>query len=143
MHGTRSGNDTRRFLRHMLEMTLAMMVGMVASAAIFLSAVRMTAAEAMREHAVLFVVLQACGMAIAMVAWMHHRGHTARSSSEMTLAMVIPAVPLICLRMLDIISGQICGVYCLATIVAMFALMFYRRSDYGVGTTLMPTHRQP
>jgi len=40
---------------------LAMMIGMMVSAAIFLSAVAMTAAEAMREHAVLFVILQALG----------------------------------------------------------------------------------
>lgn len=49
------------FLRHLLEMGLAMIIGMMVSATIFLSAVGMTAAEAMREHAVLFVVLQQSG----------------------------------------------------------------------------------
>ena len=49
------------FPRHLLEMGLAMMVGMIVSAALLLSAVGMTAAEAMREHAVLFVVVQASG----------------------------------------------------------------------------------
>jgi hypothetical protein len=34
-----------RFLRHLLEMTLAMMVGMVASAAVFLTAVGLTVDE--------------------------------------------------------------------------------------------------
>jgi uncharacterized membrane protein YfcA len=95
----------------------------------------MTAEEAMREHAVLFVVLQALGMTVAMVAWMRHRRHNWRSSSEMAMAMVVPAVPLICLRLLDIISGSICSLYCLATIVAMVALMLYRRSDYGATAT--------
>jgi ABC-type tungstate transport system substrate-binding protein len=123
------------FGRHLLEMGLAMMVGMIASAAIFLTAVGMTAEEGMREHAVLFVVLQALGMTVAMVAWMRHRRHNWRSSSEMATAMVVPAVPLICLRLLDIISGPICGFYCLLTIVAMVALMLYRRSDYGATTT--------
>jgi hypothetical protein len=112
-------------------MGLAMMAGMLVSATIFLSAVGMTAAEAMREHAVLFVVLQAVGMTVAMVAWMRHRRHSWRSSSEMATAMVLPAVPLICLRLLDVISGPICGLYCLATIVAMVILVLYRRSDYG------------
>jgi hypothetical protein len=125
------------FLRHLFEMGLAMMVGMMASAAIFLSAVGLTAAEAMREHAVLFVVLQALGMTVAMVAWMRHRRHSWRSSSEMAAAMVVPAVPLICLRLLDVISGPICGLYCLATIVAMVAVMLYRRSDYGVTATTL------
>ena len=128
---TESAHDGHGFLRHLLEMGLAMMVGMMVSAAIFLSAVGMTAAEAMREHAVLFVVLQALGMTAAMVAWMRHRRHTWRSSSEMAAAMVVPAVPLVCLRLLDVISGPICGLYCLVTFVAMVALMLYRRSYYG------------
>jgi hypothetical protein len=50
----------------------------------------------------------------------------------MAAAMMIPAVPLICLRLLDVISGPICGVYCFTTIVAMVVVMLYRRSDYGV-----------
>ena len=128
---TESAHDGHGFLRHLLEMGLAMMVGMMVSAAIFLTAVGMTAAEAMREHAVLFVILQALGMTAAMVAWMRHRRHTWRSSWEMAAAMVVPALPLVCLRLLDVISGPICGLYCLVTFVAMVALMLYRRSDYG------------
>src|SRR5581483_1668050 len=126
-----SARHARGFLRHLLEMGLAMMVGMIVSAAVFLTAVGETAAEGMREHAVLFVVLQALGMTAAMVAWMRHRGHNWRSSSEMAAAMVVPAVPLICLRLLDVVGGPICGLYCLLTIVAMVAVMLYRRSDYG------------
>ena len=132
---TGRAHDRHGFLRHILEMGVAMMVGMLVSATIFLSAVGMTAAEAMREHAVLFVILQAIGMTVAMVAWMRHRRHSWRSSSEMAAAMIVPAVPLICLRLLDIISGPICSLYCLATIVAMVALMLYRRSDYGPTAT--------
>ena len=48
----------------------------------------------------------------------------------MAAAMVAPALLLICLRLVDVISGPICGVYCLTTIVAMVAVMVYRRSDY-------------
>ena len=131
----RPGHDAHGFLRHLFEMALAMMAGMMVSAAIFLSAVGTTAAEAMREHAVLFVVLQAFGMTVAMVAWMRQRRHTWRSSSEMAVAMVIPAVPLICLRLLDVISGPICGVYCFTTIVAMVVVMRYRRTDYCVAAS--------
>src|SRR5215204_2701428 len=83
----RPGHDAHGFLRHLFEMALAMVAGMMVSAAIFLNAVGMTAAEAMREHAVLFVVLQAFGMAVAMITWMRHRRHTWRSSSEMAAAM--------------------------------------------------------
>jgi len=132
---TGRAHDAHGFGRHLLEMGLAMMVGMMVSAAIFLTAVGMTAEEGMREHAVLFVVLQALGMTVAMIAWMRHRRHNWRSSSEMATAMVGPAVPLICLRLLDVISGPICSLYCLTTLVAMVALMFYRRSDYGATAT--------
>ena len=107
-----SGRRTRgsgRFVRHFVEMALAMMVGMIASAAVLLSAVGMTVDEALRQHAVLFVVVQAFGMTVAMVAWMRHRGQDWRSCSEMAAAMVVPAIGLICLRLLDVISGPICG----------------------------------
>lgn len=57
----------------------------------------------------------------------------------MAAAMIIPAVPLICLRLLDAISGPICGVYCLATVAAMVVVMLYRRSDHGsMATTVVP-----
>ena len=128
--GRRTGGRAR-FLRHLLEMGLAMMVGMIVSAAVFLTAVGMTVDEALRQHAVLFVVVQAFGMTVAMVAWMRHRGQAWRSCSEMAAAMVVPAVALICLRLLDVISGPICGVYCLSTVVAMVLVMLYRRSGYA------------
>lgn len=123
------------FVLHLAEMALAMMVGMMVSAAVFLSAVGMTAEEALRQHAVLFVVVQAFGMTVAMVTWMRLRGHAWRSCSEMAAAMLVPAVPLVCLRVLGVISGPICGVYCLATIVAMVLVMLYRRGDYGARAT--------
>ena len=119
------------FLRHLGEMTHAMMVGMVASAAVFLSAVGMTVDEALRQHAVLFVLVQSCGMTVAMVAWMRRRGHPWRSCSEMAAAMVVPAIPLICLRLLDVISGPICGLYCAGTLMTMVVVMLSRRSEYG------------
>ena len=125
-------NGGTRFGRHLLEMVLAMMVGMLISAAVFLSIVGMTADHAMRQHAVLFVVLQAIGMTAAMVAWMRHRRHAWEGCAEMAAAMALPAVPLIALRLVDVISGPICGAYCGLTLVAMVLLMLYRRSDYGV-----------
>ncbi|MGZ4314657.1 MAG: hypothetical protein ACXVRS_02365 [Gaiellaceae bacterium] len=129
---TQRAGQTGTFLRHLIEMAVAMMVGMIVSAAVFLGVVGMTAAEAMRQHAVLFVALQAFGMTVAMVAWMRYRGHAWRGSAEMAAAMVVPAVPLVVLRLLGVISGPICGVYCLMTFAAMIGLMLYRRSDYGM-----------
>jgi hypothetical protein len=136
--GGRHAHKSGGFLRHLLEMTLAMMAGMIVSAAIFLSVVGMTAAEAMRQHAVLFVVLQAFGMTAAMVAWMRHRGHTWSSCSEMGAAMLVPAIALILLRLAGTISGPICGACCALSILAMVLVMLYRRGDYGSTTAALP-----
>jgi hypothetical protein len=126
MHSDGSG----RFVRHVLEMALAMVIGMIASAAVFVTALGTTVDEALRQHAVLFVVVQALGMSLAMVAWMRYRGHGWRSCAEMAGAMVVPAIPLIGLRLAGTIGGPICGAYCALSIAAMVLVMFYRRSDY-------------
>jgi uncharacterized membrane protein YfcA len=120
--------QTLHFLRHLLEMTLAMMVGMFLGAAVFVSAVGLTIDEVLRRHPVSFTLVMAFSMTVPMVAWMRHRGHAWRSSSEMAAWMVAPAIPLICLRLADVISGPICGLYCAASILAMVLVMLYRRS---------------
>jgi len=140
IHRGHTGRGARNFhsLRHLVEMTLAMMVGMVASAAVFLATVGVTVDEALRRHAVLFVLAQAFGMTVAMVVWMRHRGHGRRSCSEMAAAMVVPALVLIALRTLDVISGPICGVYCMTTLAAMILVMLARPGEYGRPATPFP-----
>ena len=128
---TRHVSGNAHFGRHLLEMAVAMMVGMMASAAVFFGVTGLAAADAMRQHAVAFVAVQAFGMTVAMVAWMRHRGHAWRGCAEMAGAMVIPAVPLVGLRLADVISGPICGAYCALTFAAMVVVMIYRRRDYG------------
>jgi flagellar biosynthetic protein FliP len=126
------------FLRHLLEMTAAMVVGMIAGGAIFVTALGATVDQAIREHPISFVLVMAASMTAPMVAWMRFRGHEWRSCTEMGSAMVIPAIALICLRMTDVIGAPICGFYCALTIVAMIGLMLYRRSDYGGVSAIAP-----
>jgi len=123
--------QTFHFVGHLLEMTFAMMVGMVAGAAVFLTAVGMTVDEGLRRFPELFVLVIAFSMIVPMVAWMRHRGHSWRSCSEMAVWMVVPAIPLICLRLAHVITGPVCGVYCVLSIVVMVLVMLYRRSEYG------------
>jgi hypothetical protein len=70
-------------------------------------------------------------MTVAMVLWMRYRGHGWRGCVEMAVAMVAPALPLIALRATGVIGGAICGAYCALSVLAMLAVMLYRRSDYG------------
>jgi hypothetical protein len=90
----------------------------------------MTLDEGLRRHAVPFTLVMAFSMTVPMVAWMRHRGHAWRICTEMAAAMVLPAVPLIGLRVAHVISGPICGSYCALSVVAMVLIMLYRRSEY-------------
>jgi hypothetical protein len=39
----------------------------------------------------------------------------------------------------NVISGPICGVYCVSTVVAMVLVMLYRRGDYGGKAAVVAT----
>ena len=119
------------FLRHLLEMVLAMMLGMFAGGAIFVLVTGIPADEAIKTHSVAWVSVMAFSMTAPMVMWMRVRGHGRRMCLEMAVAMIAPAIPLCALRMADVISGGICGTYCLLSLVAMFGVMAYRRDYYS------------
>jgi hypothetical protein len=127
---SRAGNH--RFLRHVVEMSVSMTVGMLAAAAAFLAPLGLTADEALRRYPVLFILVIAAGMTVTMVAWMRLRGHRWIRCAEMALAMALPLIPIVVLRVTDVISAGACGVYCLASFAAMIVLMVVRRGDYGI-----------
>jgi flagellar biosynthetic protein FliP len=120
------------FWRHFLEMIAAMVVGMVASAAILLSILQVTWAEATLRYPVLSLLVMAAGMTLPMVLWMHHRGHDRRSMSEMAAAMIVPVIPFLCLVWFHVTKDALCGAYCASTAPVMLAVMLYRRSEYEV-----------
>jgi hypothetical protein len=74
----------------------------------------------------------AATMSVGMVAWMRHRGHRWASTLEMTGAMFAPAVALVPLLWLGVITGD---ALLLLEHLAMFPLMFLvmrrRRAEYG------------
>jgi hypothetical protein len=133
-----SPGRSAHFLRHLLEMTVAMMVGMLVGGAVFVTALGTTAEDALRRYPVPFVLVMAFSMTLPMVAWMRHRGHGWRSRLEMGAAMLVPAIALVCLKLAGVISGTICGAYCIATLVAMVALMLYRRDEYSAVSAIGP-----
>jgi cytochrome bd-type quinol oxidase subunit 2 len=129
---------TRRlspFWRHFLEMLAAMAVGMVATGATFLSIVGLkTWEEVTIQYPTQALLAMAAGMSIPMVAWMLLRGMGRKNAYEMAAAMVLPVLPFLCLVWFDVTKSAQCGGYCAATIVAMLALMRYRRSTYSMAT---------
>lgn len=114
--------------------------GLVVRGWLAVAAAGMTVDEALRRHAVPFTLVMAFSMTVPMVAWMRYRGHVWRACTEMGAAMIVPAIPLIWLRLAHVISGPICGLYCAASFLAMVLVMLYRRSDHR-GTSAVASPR--
>lgn len=120
------------FWRHFLEMLGAMVVGMIAAGAIFVSVVGVKSwDEVTIQYPTQALLAMAVGMTLPMVLWMRHRGMGWRNSAEMGALMVLPVIPFLCLVWFGITQSAWCGPYCVSTIVAMYALMRYRRAEYG------------
>ena len=128
------------FLRHLGEMVLAMMLGMLAAVpilwvifgAVLAPTIRgMTPREVANQFPVLICLVVAVSMSVPMVAWMRHRGHSSRSCAEMTVAMAAPLVPIFGLLWLQLIPGaSACGLYCATMIPAMAVAMLFRLDRY-------------
>lgn len=120
------------FWRHFLQMLAVMMVGMVVSAAIFLSFVgALTWDEVTTQYATRSLLVMAAGMTIPMVAWMLYRGMGRRNTYEMAAVMIIPAVPFLCLVWFGVTESAQCGAYCALTVLGMLGLMLFRRDAYS------------
>ena len=122
------------FRRHVLEMFAAMVIAMLGGAAVFLSVVRVTWDEALVRYPVQSLLVMAVSMSLGMVAVMRLRHHGWRRSAEMSAAMVLPVVPFVCLVVLDVTKGALCGLYCVSTVLSMLAVMYYRRGEYSMRT---------
>jgi hypothetical protein len=133
---TRRGRSVY-FLRHLLEMTVAMVLGMFAYGALVstLSAASGSSFENVRlGQPELFALGMAFSMAVPMVAWMRHRGHDWRNSVEMSAAMFVPVLALIVCYWLNVVSaGAVCPLACAMMIPAMMFAMFYRIDAYTTG----------
>lgn len=123
-----------RFGRHLLEMTVAMLLGMfVYGLAVggLLAAAGTTLETQRIERPEVFALGMALAMSVPMVAWMRHRGHAWRNGAEMSAAMLVPVVALIaCYRVDAVAAGSICPIACTAMIPAMVVAMLLRLEDY-------------
>jgi hypothetical protein len=131
-----------RFARHLLEMVLAMMLGMGMFGLVL---------AVMGEppgYANLLVRYGAMGafMAAPMVAWMRYRGHSWRDGGEMTAAMLVPMLVPVALVEMGVAvpglsEGSLMMLSHVAMIAGMVALMLYRFERYAHGRTTTTTRR--
>jgi cytochrome bd-type quinol oxidase subunit 2 len=121
------------FWRHFLEMFAAMVVGMIATGAIFIAVVGLkTWDEVATQYPTQSLLAIAAGMTLPMVAWMLYRGMGWKNAVEMAAVMILPVLPFLCLVWFGITQTAQCGAYCAVTVLAMLALMGYRRREYSM-----------
>jgi flagellar biosynthetic protein FliP len=127
------------FARHLGEMTLAMIVGMIAYGAVvggIGAAAGSTVDEIRVDQVELFALGMALAMSIPMVTWMRHRGHAWREGGEMTMAMLVPAVTLIASYRLGAVSADaVCPIACATMVPAMAVAMLFRLDAYTARQT--------
>jgi hypothetical protein len=126
----------RKFLRHAGEMTVAMLLGMVvlgmAFRQIHIALFGTGFDDAWHQHTELAVFAMAFNMTLPMVAWMRYRGHSWERSGEMAAAMFLPALPLLALLWLRLISAHwVLPLQMVLMLPSMIIAMLYRLDEYS------------
>ena len=92
---------TRHFIRHYVEMVVAMFAGMAVlgvPAGWALGAVGSSWSELTDSAPSLMLLGMAITMTMPMVAWMRYRGHGRRANLEMSASMLVPTFAVMALQ---------------------------------------------
>lgn len=116
--------------RHLGEMIVAMWIGMPLGRVLFAVVYGSGSDEAVRQHDIAWTLLMALAMTVPMVAVMLYRRHSHRSAAEMAAAMIAPALLFVGLEIGHVVSGPVAGPYMCVSMLAMIALIVYRRCEY-------------
>ena len=122
------------FVRHYIEMVLAMVIGMVALMPLEMWAVQAAGAPRLLNGVEVMTLVMATDMAIAMGAWMAYRRHGWRDIAEMSAAMYLPFVIFFPATVTGVMtSGAMMAAGHALMLVAMLAVMLWRRDHYCHG----------
>ena len=124
----------KTFIRHYVEMLIAMFVGM----GVFAGAGAVVGFEV--DGIELRLLWMAFTMSVGMVAWMRYRGHGWAPCAEMTAAMFVPSVAAIALFWTGAAedTGTLMAIQHSAMFPLMLAVMLLRLDEY-TGRTLAPS----
>jgi hypothetical protein len=128
-------SSTRHFVRHYVEMLLAMFLGMLVlggPAMMALGAPGVSSAELKAEAPALMLLGMGVTMTVPMVAWMRYRRHGWAPSNEMAASMLIPTVAVIALLWAGFVAdiGTLLTIEHVVMLPAMLAAMLLRRDEY-------------
>jgi peptidoglycan/LPS O-acetylase OafA/YrhL len=126
----------KRFSRHVIEMTLAMMLGMcvlgMAFRAIHVALFGTGFDAAWHEHTELAVFAMTFNMTLPMVALMRYRGHPWQRCGEMAAAMLVLAFVLLVAFWLGALSAEaVLPLEMALMLPAMIAVMAVRFDEYA------------
>jgi hypothetical protein len=127
-----TGSAAGQFVRHYVEMVIAMFLGMAVlalPARLALSAAGTSWSELGHEAMLLGMAVE---MTVPMVAWMRFRGHGPRVSGEMAGAMLLPTLAAIALLRADVAgSGVLMVAEHVAMLLSMLVVMLLRPAEYA------------
>jgi hypothetical protein len=91
------GTSKRAFVRHILEMFVAMVAGIaILGVAVSLLLISLGCASLLDDHVDHHAAMMATNTTVGMGLWMRHRGHTRMHIREMAWAMYVPfLIPLV------------------------------------------------
>jgi hypothetical protein len=126
----------RHFIRHYIEMVVAMMLGMIVLGLPIEGALRAfgTGMDDLHTDAPALVLLEmAVIMTVPMVAWMRYRGHAWRPCHEMAASMFLPTFAAIALLGSGIFTdfGALMTLEHLVMLPAMLVAMLLRYDEYA------------
>jgi len=133
--GGRLSSSIRSFVRHYIEMVVAMFAGMVllgVPAGWALKAFGTSTSELTDTAPALMLLGMAVTMTAPMVAWMRYRGHGWRANTEMAASMVLPTFAAIALLAADVVTdtGTLLLGEHVVMLLGMLAAMLLRLDEY-------------
>ena len=128
-------HKTLNFMRHYVEMVIAMFLGMFVlggAFAVLLAPLGIDVGDWRNDAPALLLLGMAFTMSVPMVAWMRYRGHGWAPAWEMTAAMFVPSLAAIALLAAGVVedSGTLLAIQHAAMFPAMLVAMLLRPGEY-------------
>jgi hypothetical protein len=125
----------RHFIRHYVEMVVAMFAGMVVLGVPFgwlLGAIGTSWHALNTEAPALMFLGMATTMTVPMVGWMAYRGHGRRANVEMSASMFVPTFAVMGLLAAGVLTdiGALMVIEHVAMLAGMLAVMLLRPAEY-------------